>query len=80
MKTIRKSAILFLGLAALGLSSCSNAAFDKYPSDTMQMENYGKDDSEVLNILLDSYYYLREVSERVILVNGLATDEAYDFT
>lgn len=79
MKTIRKSAILFLGLAALGLSSCSNAAFDKYPSDTMQMENYGKDDSEVLNILLDSYYYLREVSSRVILVNGLATDEAYDF-
>ena len=79
MKTIRKSAILFLGLAALGLNSCSNAAFDKYPSDTMQMENYGKDDSEVLNILLDSYYYLREVSERVILVNGLATDEAYDF-
>ena len=79
MKTIRKSAILFLGLAALGLSSCSNAAFDKYPSDTMQMENYGKDDSEVLNILLDSYYYLREVSNRVILVNGLATDEAYDF-
>lgn len=79
MKTIRNTAILLLGVAAFGLYSCSNADFDKYPTDTMQMETYGKDDSEVLNILLDSYYYLRVTSERIFLVNGLATDEAYDF-
>ena len=78
MKKIRKSAILFFVMAVIGLSSCSNAAFDKYPTDTMQMETYGKDDSEVQNILLDAYYYLRLVSTNVNLVNGLATDEAYD--
>ena len=78
MKTIGKSAILLLGAAVLGLSSCSNAAFDKYPTDTMQMETYGRDDSEVQNILFDAYYYLRSVSENVNLINGLATDEAYD--
>ena len=78
MKTIGKSAILLLGAAVLGLNSCSNAAFDKYPTDTMQMETYGRDDSEVQNILFDAYYYLRSVSENVNLINGLATDEAYD--
>lgn len=78
MKTIRKPAILSLCVAALALSSCSNLAFDKYPTDSMQMETYGKDDSEVQNILFDAYYYLRSVSENVNLVSGLATDEAYD--
>lgn len=68
-----------LGAAALGVTSCSDGFFDRYNSDTMQMETYMKNDSEVENILLDAYYYLRNVQEDVIMVNGLCTDEAYDY-
>lgn len=77
MKTIRKSAMLLLG-ASLMLASCSDDIFDKYPTDSMQMETYARNDAEVQNVLLDSYYYLRLVSQNVIYVNSLATDEAYD--
>ena len=68
-----------LGTSTLGLSSCSDSFFDRYNSDTMQMETYMKNDSEVENILLDAYYYLRSVQEDVIMINGLCTDEAYDY-
>ncbi len=78
MKTIYKSSILLLAAAAFCLNSCSDSFFDRYPSDSMQMETYGQNDSEVQNILYDAYYYLRLVSDRVIQVNSLATDEAYD--
>lgn len=76
MKNIKISAIL-LSVALLA-NSCSDAFFDRYPTDSMQMETYAKDDAEVQNVLLDTYYYLRLVSNNVILVNSLATDEAYD--
>ena len=68
-----------LGASTMGLYSCSDGFFDRYNPDTMQMETYMKNDSEVENILLDAYYYLRNVQEDVIMVNGLCTDEAYDY-
>lgn len=77
MKTINKSVIL-LGVFALFATSCSDSFFNRYPTDSMQMETYGKEDTEVENILFDAYYYFRSISNNVILVNGLATDEAYD--
>lgn len=76
MNTIHR--ILLIGLVSLGATACSDAYFDKYPTDSMQMETYLKNDSEVQNVLLDSYYYLRSISSAVIQVNSLATDEAYD--
>lgn len=77
MKTFNKLVIL-LGASALFATSCSDSFFDRYPTDSMQMETYGKEDTEVQNILYDTYYYFRNISGSVILVNSLATDEAYD--
>ncbi|MBO5546158.1 MAG: RagB/SusD family nutrient uptake outer membrane protein [Bacteroidales bacterium] len=78
MKTINKISILVLGLAALTATSCSDKAFDKYPTDSMQMETYVKNDTEALNILYDAYYYLRSISSSIITINGVGTDEAYN--
>lgn len=77
MKTFNKL-VLLLGVSALFATSCSDSFFDRYPTDSMQMETYGKEDTEVQNILYDAYYYFRNISGSVILVNSLATDEAYD--
>lgn len=68
-----------IAASALAVTACSDGFFDRYPSDSMQMETYLTNDSEAENILLDAYYYLRTVQEDVIMVNGLCTDEAYDY-
>lgn len=78
MKTINKISIAVLGLAVLAATSCSDKAFDKYPTDTMQMETYVKNDAEAVNILYDAYYYLRSISSSIITINGVGTDEAYN--
>ncbi|MFA6769098.1 MAG: RagB/SusD family nutrient uptake outer membrane protein, partial [Parabacteroides sp.] len=70
--------ILWSILFVTGLSSsCSDSYFDKYPSDSMQMETYLTNDSEVKNVLLDSYYSLRVISENAIYINDICTDVAY---
>ena len=80
MKTINRIATLLAGAAlALAAVSCSNDMFDLYPTDTMQIETYGYNDSEVENVFLDSYYYLRSITSNVFQINGIGTDEAYDF-
>ncbi len=80
MKTINKIALALLGSSLVfGLSSCKDSYFDLYPTDTMQIETYGYNDSEVTNVFLDSYYYLRTLSSNVFQINSIATDEAYDF-
>ena len=78
MKTINKISIIVLGLAALTATSCSDKAFDKYPTDSMQMETYVKNDSEALTVLYDAYYYLRTISANIITINSVGTDEAYN--
>lgn len=78
MKTINKFSIVVLGLAAFAATSCSDKAFDKYPTDSMQMETYVKNDSEAQNVLYDAYYYLRTNAQNIIYINSLATDEAYN--
>ena len=78
MKTINKISIIVLGLAALTATSCSDKAFDKYPTDSMQMETYVKNDSEALTVLYDAYYYLRSISSSIITINSVGTDEAYN--
>ncbi|MCR4859418.1 MAG: RagB/SusD family nutrient uptake outer membrane protein [Bacteroidales bacterium] len=78
MKTINKISIILLALAAMTATSCSDEAFDKYPTDTMQMETYVKNDAEATNILYDAYYYLRSISSSIITINGVGTDEAYN--
>ncbi len=70
---------LFSLLFGIGMiTSCSDSYFDKYPSDSMQMETYLTNDSEIKNVLLDSYYSLRVISENAIYINDISTDVAYD--
>lgn len=78
MKT-KNIILLFSILFGTGLiTSCSDSYFDKYPSDTMQIETYLSNDSEIKNVLLDSYYSMRVISEYSVYINDICTDVAYD--
>lgn len=61
------------------LLACSDNFFNRYPTDSMQMETYMQNDSEIQNILYNAYYHLQNITYNVIYVNSLATDEAYDY-
>ncbi len=80
MKTINK----ILSLAVVSITSllfvaCADSYFDRYPTDSMQMETYMQNDTEIENVLLNGYYHLQEVSLNTIFINSIATDEAYDY-
>lgn len=83
MKNFRYSHFIAKGLLGLtllaGTASCSESFFDKYPTDSMQMETYMKNDGEVENIMLDAYYYLRTITENLIYVSEIGTDVAYNY-
>ena len=80
MKTINKLLSFALASTAiLGFSSCSDSFFNRYPTDSMQMETYLKNDSEIQNILLNGYYHLQNVTLNSIYINSIATDEGYDY-
>ncbi len=68
---------IIAAFAALTVS-CSEDFFDRYPTDSMQMETYMNNDEEVENVLYDAYYYLRTTSDNLIMLNELATDGAYN--
>ena len=80
MNTINK--LLLLAIASIAMSgvfSCSDGFFDRYPTDSMQMETYLKNDTEIQNVLLNGYYHLQGVTLNSIYVNSIATDEGYDY-
>lgn len=78
MKTINTLlSIAITSIATLGISSCSDSFFDRYPTDSMQMETYLQDDTELQNILLNGYYHLQNITLNVNYINSIATDEAY---
>ncbi len=79
MKTIHKLlAFAVASASVLALPSCSDSFFDCYPTDSMQMETYLQNDTELQNVLLNGYYHLQGVTLNSIFVNSIATDEAYD--
>ena len=79
MKTIHKLlAFAVASASVLALPSCSDSFFDRYPTDSMQMETYLQNDTELQNVLLNGYYHLQGVTLNSIFVNSIATDEAYD--
>lgn len=79
MKTIHKLLTFAVASASvLALPSCSDSFFDRYPTDSMQMETYLQNDTELQNVLLNGYYHLQGVTLNSIFVNSIATDEAYD--
>lgn len=80
MKTFNKLISLAV-IATTGIvyTACSDSFFDRYPTDSMQMETYLKNDAELQNILFNGYYHLQDITLNVNYVNSLATDEGYDY-
>lgn len=80
MKTINKFiSIATVFTSVLSYTSCSESFFDRYPTDSMQMETYMQNDTELQNILYNAYYHLQNITYNLVYVNSLATDEAYDY-
>ena len=70
--------ILFTGIIAFALHSCNDSFFDRFPSDSMQVETYLTNDAEVENVLYDVYYHLRSVTQNIVYLNDIGTDVAYN--
>ncbi len=80
MKTLNKlTAFVVISITSLAYTACKDSFFDRYPTDSMQMETYMRNDTEIQNVLLNGYYHLQDVTLNVNYVNSIATDEAYDY-
>ena len=80
MKTFNKLiSLAIISMTSLVCTTCSDSFFDRYPTDSMQMETYLKNDTELQNILFNGYYHLQDITLNVNYVNSLATDEGYDY-
>jgi len=80
MKTFNKLiSLAIISMTSLAYTACSDSFFNRYPTDSMQMETYLKNDTELQNILFNGYYHLQDITLNVNYVNSLATDEGYDY-
>lgn len=80
MKTFNKLiSLAIIIMTSLSYTACSDGFFNRYPTDSMQMETYLKNDAELQNILFNGYYHLQDITLNVNYVNSLATDEGYDY-
>lgn len=75
-----KKYIVFLTLAVLGVSSCSEAFFDRYPIDTMSPDNYMRNVQEVESVLWSAYSGMQGAyANGLVYIGELTTDNAYDY-
>ena len=52
MKTFNKLiSFAIISMTSLTYTACSDGFFDRYPTDSMQMETYLKNDAELQNII-----------------------------
>ena len=76
MKTFNKLiSFAVISMTSLTYTACSDGFFDRYPTDSMQMETYLKNDAELQNILLNGYYHLQDIKLNVNYVNSLAKEK-----
>lgn len=74
MKTFNKLiSFAIISMTNLTYTACSDGFFDRYPTDSMQMETYLKNDAELQNILLNGYYHLQDITLNVNYVRQLYT-------
>lgn len=51
MKTFNKLiSLAIISMTSLVYTACSDSFFDRYPTDSMQMETYLKNDTELQNL------------------------------
>ena len=70
MKTLNKLiSLAIISMTSLVYTACSDSFFDRYPTDSMQMETYLKNDTELQNILFNSYYHLQDITLNLSLIH-----------
>lgn len=75
-----KKISIILTAALFAFTSCSDAYFDLYPTDSMTAENYLRDVSEIQTVLDAAYAGLRgEFGNSLVYIGDLPTDNAYDY-
>jgi len=75
-----KKYIISLIIVLLLAPSCSESFFDKYPTDSMTVENYMKTTSEIQTVLYAAYAATRgNFANSIVYIGDLPTDNAYDY-
>ncbi|QGY46653.1 RagB/SusD family nutrient uptake outer membrane protein [Maribellus comscasis] len=75
-----KKYIIILIIALLFHTSCSDSFFEKYPTDSMTVENYMKDTDEIQTVLNAAYSSMTGTfANSIVYIGDLPTDNAYDF-
>ncbi len=70
---------IFILAAGLALASCSESFFEKFPTDSLTPENYLKTTEEIQNELYDGYYTLRNLTQPIVMINEVGTDNGYNW-
>ncbi len=75
-----KRIILFLIVAIVSVTACTEKFFDLYPTDSMTSENYMNNVSEIGTILDAAYAGMRgDFGNAIVYIGDLPTDNAYDY-
>lgn len=62
------------------LTACSESFFDKYPTDSITLENYLNSADEVQSVLYSAYSGMQgDFANSVVYLGDLPTDNAYDY-
>lgn len=61
-------------------TSCSDSFFEKYPTDSLTLENYLKTEDEIQTVLYSAYASMRDdFANSLVYIGDLPTDNAYDY-
>lgn len=75
-----KKYIVILLAAVLCANSCSDAFFDRYPTDSMSSDNYLRNISEIESVLWAAYSGMQGAyANGLVYIGDLPTDNAYDY-
>lgn len=75
-----KKYIVAFAAIALCATSCSEAFFDRFPTDEMSPDNYMRNISEVESVLTAAYGGMRgSYGDGIVYIGDLPTDNAYDY-
>lgn len=71
---------IFTIVIVLILTSCSDSFFEKYPTDSLTLENYLHTEDEIQTVLYSAYASMRDnFANNLVYLGDLPTDNAYDY-
>lgn len=75
-----KKYIILLIIGLLFHTSCKDTFFEKYPTDSMTVENYMNNTKEIQTVLYAAYAAMRGTfANSIVYIGDLPTDNAYDY-